>query len=290
MATGSELIVKLPAPQTQPRRLLDVLPRIPGVDGPPRWLNGVTWQPWGCHGLYVDTAVPCNEQDLDNAPMVCEAFVTQLPFRLADAMSGSTLEYTYDEIEAMLNGRYDVQVSAAFATELLDGVGSGGNSLSAAATEPGGAAFGAPAVPVPFGFAVLEEEIARRLDGAVGFIHASPGVLAMAIVGYGLEMVDGAWRTPSGNVVLSDAGYKNAVQPTNEAASSFGEEWVYASGPVFFESTAPTTLGSGSQTLDVTRNTITQFIEGFGILVFDDCPVTAVLVSYCNECTSGFVS
>jgi len=283
--SGMELVIRLPLGPMQPRRLLDVIPRIPPQEvggNPLRWLEGVTWEPWPCRALVADDEASCDrESGFTVVPHACEAALTQTPFRISDAMKASTLDLDFPTVEAYLGARYSMQISATFASELLSGTASGGMSLSSEATAPNGAAFGVAATPVWNAMSILEEEIAERLQGQVGFIHVPPGMLVQAVSECALTLdPTGWWRTPAGNVVISDAGYMNPPPPTNEAVSSTGEDWLYASGPVWYEATAPMLVGQGSQTMLMTRNTFEQYIAGYGILVFDPCPVTAVLASY----------
>ena len=284
MATGREWLVELPEGKPQPRRLLDVIDRVPGMDpdNPERWLMGLTWQPWQqCRALTAEADTECSVVLLEVTPQECPAAVTQTPFRISDAYKGSTLDTTSDTTAEILVSRYNLQISASFASELLSGAASGGRALSKSATAPNDYAFGVGAVHIYNAFARLEEELAERLQGQVGYLHVPPGMLAKAKVFYGVELnAEGQWETAAGNIVISDAGYCVPTPPTGQAAAGVGNDWLYASGPVYFESTSPILVGVGSDTFDRTRNTLRQYIDGFGILVFDPCPVTAILATY----------
>jgi len=282
----------LPLGPRQPRRLLDIASPLPTQEGvnPLRWLDGVTFEPWPCRSLQVDSEIVCDDGSFAVVPSECVPWVTQTPFRIIDAMKGSLLDYQLSDVQLILSVRYEQMVSAAVARELLGGTGSSGMSLSSEAHAPNGAAFGVAATPVWNALAILEEEIAENLQGGVGIIHLSPGLLAQAVTSYGLSVnVNGMWETPAGNVLVSDAGYLNPTQPTGQASSSAATDWVYASGPVWFATTAPGFVGVGAETLNGTlatpwnRNTFAQFLAGYAILVFDPCPVTAVLASYALE-------
>lgn len=284
MTTGREFHIFLPDGPSQPRKLLDQITKFTSdPTNPNRWLAGVRWQPERCRALSVDDVDACVGVDQTVDAIECLGWASQLPFRISDALVGSTLEYTADELQTMSTEFYLSALSAAFATELVSGVGSGGESLSSVATAPVGAAFGAAATPIWNALAILEEEIASRLQGEVGFIFLQPGLLAQAVRSYGLRLNGDRWETPAGNIVISDAGFILAAPPTGETTSGAGEDWVYASGPVSYQESEPRPIGSGSESLDKTRNTITQYVNGFGILVFDPCPVTAILASYALE-------
>lgn len=284
MSNFAKTAIPLPLGPQQPRRLLDVIPPLPSSPDDPnpnRWLDGVTWDPWPCRALTVDAEDVCTADTLDVTPDECDAWISQTPFRISDAAKASLLAYTLEEVGARLSARYNRSVSAAFASELISGTASGGQSLSSTATAPNGIAFGGAAVPIWHALAVLEEEIAERLQGSVGYIHLPPGLLAQAVNTYGLSLnAQGMWETPAGNIAISDAGYLNPPPPTGEAASNATTDWVYASGPVWYAATVPILIGDGAETVDFTRNRFTRYIAGYGILVFDPCPVTAVLTSF----------
>lgn len=284
MSNFAKTAIPLPLGPQQPRRLLDAilpLPSSPDDSNPNRWLDGVTWDPWPCRALTVDAEDVCTADTLDVTPDECDAWLTQTPFRISDAARASLLAYSQEEIGVRLVAVYNRTISAAFASELISGAASGGHSLSSTATAPNGAAFGSAATPIWNAIAVLEEEIAERLQGGVGYIHLPPGLLAQAVKAYGVKLnAVGMWETPAGNIVISDAGYMNPLEPTGQAASGVADDWVYASGPIWYAATVPTLIGDGAETVDFTRNRFTRYVAGYGILVFDPCPVTAVLTSY----------
>ena len=284
MSTGLELHITLPAGRLQPRRLLDSIERlsIPGPN-PNRWLGGVRWPTRPCRSLTASILEPCEPDDSEqSAPLdeKCVDWGLQNPFRLSDGLKASTLDFSLEELNTMSTKMYEQAISAAFATELISGAGSLSMSLSSEATAPTGVAFGAATTPIWNALSVLEEEIASRLTGLVGYIHLPPGLLALAVDSYGVRLERDHWETPAGNVVISDAGYVFAQAPDGQAASPAGSEWVYASGPVFYDRTDVQSVGMGSELVNLNTNRIEQFVEGMGILVFDPCPVTAVLVSY----------
>jgi len=282
MTTGREPHITLPDGPLQSRRLLNSIERLPGAGE--RWLDGVRWEPTKCRALSVDNEATCaTAVNSAVVPVICDAWESQTPFRITDAMSATLLDLTPDEVGARLSSFYDRAVSAAFAKELISGAASADKSLSSEATAPNGAAFGAAATPIWNALTILEEEIAERLQGGVGFIFLTPGLLAQAKNSYGLMLIDGQWQTPVGNVVISDAGFLNPPPPTGQSASTAASDWVYASGPVFYDSTSPSMIGSNTESINFTRDTFTRWVQGYGILVFDPCPVTAVLASYALE-------
>lgn len=276
MTTNMESPVTLPAPQSLPRRLLDVAPKLDG-----RWMLGVTWNPRPCRGLLAIPSDDCGVETLDAITRVCETAVVQPPFQIIDALKGTTLDWTLAEVDEMLLANFGLTVSAAFATELITATASSGMGLSTEAHAPNGAAFGSAATPIWNALAILEEELAENRPGQVGYIHLTPGLLAQAVTSYGVSVgASGQWETPVGNIVISDSGYISPAQPTGQAAASTAEDWVYSSGPVAWQASDAEGLGVNHEAYDMTRNTIHRWISGYGILVFDPCPVSAVLASY----------
>jgi hypothetical protein len=274
----------MPAHVPLPRgRLLDVISEIPldsfdtgGNDL--RWIYGLKWQPWPCTSLdHLDS--DCNPANM-GSPKECTAAVEQFAFQLVDSLKASALEMNYNEIDAYLAARIPTTTSAGFASELISATGSGGLSLASEATAPTDVAFGAAAKRMSQALAALEGELAERLEGGRGMLHIPPTMLAEAISEGEFQLVNGQWETASGHLVVSDAGYVNAAPPAGQAASSITTDWMYASGPVYYRYSTPEFLGEGFESVDFTRDRITRWLTSYGILVFDPCPVTAVLVSY----------
>lgn len=289
MATGMEYVVRLPLGEPTPRRLLDIIQRIPGLDNPDqqaagnelRWLNGIKFEPWPCRSLSAVAASDCSDETLAAITATCEAARTQYPFQIIDALKASTLEWTVELLDSYLGLRAQTMVSSIFAAELISGAASGGMALSKSAHAPDDIAFGAAAKPIWEVLAALESELAQNIPNQRGIIHVPPGMLSTATMSYGcLLNPNGFYETPNGNIVIGDSGYQQPVQPTGQPAPSAGTDWVYASGPVWFQMTDFMGLGVGSDSYNFARNEINRWISGYGILVFDPCPVTAALATY----------
>jgi len=289
MATGMEYVIQLGAPEPAPRRLLDVIQRIPGLQNPDeqaagnelRWMNGVKFEPWSCRNLTAVAAADCSDETLAAITAVCEPSQTQKVFQIIDAMKASTLEWTIEILDAYLGMRFQRMVSAVFASELISGAASSGMALSKSAHAPDDIAFGAAAKPIWEVMAALESELAQHLPNQRGLIHLPPGLLSTATMSYGCMLnAQGFYETPNGNIVIADSGYQQPTQPTGQPAPSAGTDWVYASGPVWYEMSDFVGLGVGSETYNFSRNTINRWVSGYGIVVFDPCPVTAALATY----------
>lgn len=283
-------------------QLLDIIETFQ-LEGEPanqnRWLMGVTWQPEPCRGLTTGDVEICSALDFPNNPNTfpdCETAITQTPFSVFDALKGSLPDTFPEDLERILRSRFLIKRSGAFGKELLSGAGSGDMALSKSAHAPTLRAFGT-AVPIWLALAVIEDELARTLYGK-GYIHISPGLLGQARATYGLMLnSQGVWETPLGNCIIADIGYVDAKEPVGQAASGTNSDWIYGSGPIRYRLTEPRmvdgdnigstitnftgVVGSGQQPPAFgTRNVSKRFINSQGILIFDPCPVTAVLASY----------
>lgn len=254
-----------------------------------RWLiEGVTWEPRVC-GRDVEIVAayegPCLDDFFSDDPIpTCEEYVEQLPFVVKDRLQGATLELLAEgEIAAQLAARWREMLSWIFANTLVSQV-SGMLTLPSEATEPAGIPFGTAATPLYNALANIESEFAERMYSRSGVIFLPPGLIGNAMDTYGVEWRDGSYRTPVGNRVIVDPGFYNAGAPTGELGVGTAEEWVYASGPVYYQASTAEFDEVRAGGVGVTdRNLINAFGQSSGIFVFDPCPVTAVLTSYDPE-------
>lgn len=280
-----ETTLAVPVPRG---RLIDAASELPQAgpgDTGLKWLGGVTWNPHPCRALLTTAIDPCSPASLESTPNDCEAVVTQLAFQFYEVLRGSVLEYDRAALEAMLDERGDLLSSWALAMELAGANASGsGYSLKTKAHAPALRAFGTAAVPVREGLAYLVDDLGRTLRGGKGVIHMPPGIAEFANGDQILEQGDSGLRTKLGHDVVADAGYVDMPAPTGEAASAAGAEWVYASGPVWYRMSARDFVfngdGADNQAFDMVQDRLTQILSRKAILVFDPCPVTAILVSY----------
>lgn len=276
--------INLPeAPLLDRGLLLDQIEQFDAADD--RWvLEGVTWQPRVCgRGFEIirqyDSACDDNFHDAD--PIAgCESWVEQSAFTFKDRLAGSNLELDPGELAAELVARWREMISWTFASTLVSQT-AGLKTLPSEASAPTGIAFGTAATPLYNALANIESEFAERMFSRSGVIFLPPGLIGNAMDIYGIEWRDGRYRTPVGNIVVVDPGFYGAAAPTGQGASATAEEWVYASGPVYYRTTAARfdeVRRDGVGARD--RNIINAFGDSYGIFVFDPCPVTAVLVSY----------
>lgn len=281
-------IINFPeAPLLDRGLLLEQIDRFEVADG--RWLiDGVTWEPRVC-GRDVEIVAayegPCTDDFFSDDPIpTCEEYVEQLPFVVKDRLQGATLELLAEgEIAAKLAARWREMLSWIFANTLVSQV-SGMLTLPSEATEPAGIAFGTAATPLYNALANIESEFAQRMYSRSGVIFLPPGLIGTAIATYGVEWRNGSYRTPVGNRIIVDPGFYNADAPTGQGASGDAEDWVYASGPVYYQASTARFDEARAGRVGITdRNLINAFGQSSGIMVFDPCPVTAVLTSYDPE-------
>jgi hypothetical protein len=265
------------APSPLPRgMLLDIIPEwdANGV----RWFaDGVRWEPFDYGTLRRASVNACSPATHGATQRGCLDYVTALPFALEDAYATSTMNVADGDGGGMV-ARWELLRSAAFATELITGSASGGRSLSSDATAPTGVPFGSPATTALNALSVMESHLAEVMQGGRGYIHVSPALLPLLVDH--LRLVGDRWETPTGHIVVADAGYVNAAAPDGEAASAAGEDWIYASGPVRWQYREG--VGGGEPYVDITTNDVLMQMTGYGILLFEPEPVTAVLVSYAS--------
>lgn len=247
-----------------------------------RWPgHGLKFQPWPCRGAYVDDS-GCSPTMLTSDTPECEEYEEQLPFKMYDVLRYSAFSHIAEDPESFMRTRMGLLVSSLLAKELVDGAGSGGLSLSSEAHYAGGGAFSTTAVDLDDALAALEEDLASNLNGTQGMIHVPPGLMFEAVDKGQIEWTGSRYETPLGNIVVADAGYVGMAHPAGSSAAGAKKTWIYASGPVYYRTTGAEFMGDaldgGSFAMD--RNTITRFIEAYGIILFDPCPVAAIVTHH----------
>lgn len=254
-----------------------------GDSNPYRWLSGVSFLPRLCSGLNIVSLDPCaGGWGEITPPSNCQPWVTQMPFQMVDALQGKALSFTIADLDQLLQERETELRSYAFAKALVGPViTSGTHTLSESAHNPS-TLFGAAAVSVTQAIAVLEMDLADTLHGVQGIIHVPPSMLhQIAMKAMAIRNGD-HWETPAGNMLVADAGFEHAPAPTGGGSTAAaGEAWLYASGNVEYQVQSNGLIGdNANQYTDIHTNTLERFLQSMGILIFDPCPVTAVLAKY----------
>lgn len=286
-----KLDIDLPLPQPRTRGTLlasiEVLP-VTSIadDSNERWLNGFSWSPNYLRDPRFGSALDaCGPVDVNGDAMGLSADAAEAAgFRVFDGITTSTLNATTSAaLQAGLEARSANWLSWAFARQLATGSATGAsNNLKSAAAgrPPADLAYGSAATPLYDAFATLENHLSRTIHDGTGVIHIAPGLLETAINECAVERDGDRFYTPAGHLVVADGGYVDMPAPAGASASSAGEDWVYASGPVFYRMIAPEIVGGELVAVDIRTNDRTLWIEGYGIVVFEPEIVTAVLAKY----------
>jgi hypothetical protein len=148
------------------------------------------------------------------------------------------------------------QVSARLAQELYDGALTGNPNIRTGATVPS-----VTTTDLDTALSHLEDHLAALYGNMQGTIHMSPGALSCAARSEQLVREGAKWYTPSGHLVIADAGYDGsepvsavdsdgiAVAPQSTPAA--GTEWIYATGPVAWQMGPE--IDHGAEDLGATR-------------------------------------
>lgn len=269
----------------RPRGLL--LPAINTFDGAREgnangWLDGVAFLPRLCSPTNIVALDPCANNFIE-LPAVsnCQPWVTQYPFNMVDTLSGKATSFTGSDLGQLLEQREEEMRSWAFAKALIGPIITANtHTLSTDAHNPS-TPFGA-AISLTRAIAVLERDLANSLHGAQGYIHVPPSILHQIHAAGWLDLDGDVWRLPSGTIVVSDAGYEGAPPPTGGGATATQfEAWLYASGPIEYQYFSWGLVGDNpNQYTNIRTNALERFMQSMGILIFDPCPVTAVLATY----------
>lgn len=297
-ATGNEIDINLTGPDLRQRgRLLSVARPIPlstsAASRPEiRWPEGVTWLPYGDGNISTDAA-EC-DFTYDKVARSLPGVAAQPAFLLYDALTCSTLSSSVAMLAERLRknlgagNEEGVYTSAAFAAELETGSASSADiSLTGSATYPP-TIVSDVAVNLALAIHGLEQHLADVLHGGEGVLHLTPGLLTIAVADGLVEWRDGQYRTPTGHVVVGDAGHGGATAPEGGTAAVGGESWIYATGPVWYLMGATKGIESsvdGDTQVYLLRNENRPLVERYGIVVFD--PETLGAVKASNAASDG---
>jgi hypothetical protein len=262
-----EAIVTLPLTRRSTGLIIDAAGRIPNTT---RWLAGVTLRPWGCSGLVSTDPDYCDfdSDELDEFFDVGEN-PTFDPFEVYNTESCTTLDTSIEDLNSRVETRWSVMISEQVAANLEAQMAAVADVVT---TGP---------INTSLVISMAEQTLALSLHGAVGLVHMSPAVLAMAQDD--LMFRDGEWYTPGGHRVVADAGHTGAP-PTGESPLTW-TEWVYVSGQVLYGLTDARIPTRATEYLNRDHNDITARVVGSGIVAFDPCSVSAIQYGY-----PGFVA
>jgi hypothetical protein len=244
-----------------------------------RWLAGVEFTPLLCRAL-VGSPVPLmcttgdtplepnfflpgqDDADEDDPCVVFEAF------QIDTLLEVPTLSSPGQDVSGFMTVHSALARSVILAREAQTGslTAESPSFVSEAETVTG---FDATAVGA---LAAVEDALAVRLQGGVGMIHITPGMLTILNSGGGLNFDGTSYRTATGHVVVADAGYTNAA-PSSGAVVA-GRSWIYGSGQVMAK------LGEVmvESQFDRRINMETHRVQQYALVMFEPCAVVAAAV------------
>lgn len=280
MASKGEVVTLGPRPL--PRVWATALTSFPvpeGVEWEPdqfgvkRWLNGVTFQPFGCDKSVGDTIDPCVER-LTNY-LETGACVDFYPFLAEFAVEGRLGLHDFETQQAYVLAHSEVSRSARLAEQLETAAY---NPLSPSLSSEAQIISNADQSLIGALMAV-EDALADVLDGGAGMIHVPASFLTALQSGGGLRYDEtGRPYTPTGHLIVADAGTLGVSPVTGEIVA--GETWIYGSGPVMAKyDDAVTIVGQRDwERMNMTRNRFMVDAELYGIVFFEPCSVVAAVV------------
>lgn len=249
-----------------------------------RWMNGVLVKFLPMDGVQVRPVIlDCAaEEDLDVPTPYLGDDVEFDAFSFVDFTTCTAQEYVDAEADFQTTTRILANTSFELASELMMGAVRGYDpgtpnvnpSLSSAAVEiePG---------PVSPSEALLriERQLGTDLRNAQGVIHVEPGMLdRFAEIGEA-QLEDGIWYTPTGHIIVADAGYIGAVPAFDTGELSHDQTWVFTSGiPRWFVSDPRRRSERVEEDMNFTRDERAPIWERHGIVIFDPSVVGAILV------------
>jgi hypothetical protein len=122
---------------------------------------------------------------------------------------------------------------------------------------------------------LLEQSIANCL-GAQGMIHVTLPVFDALVNQLVVFQKNGLWYTAKGNMVVPGSGY-TGNSPAG-AAPAAGTSWMYATGPMIGYRGRPQQVGTRTESLDRSVNTLKVIVERTYVIGWVCC-LTAILVS-----------
>lgn len=245
-----------------------------------RWMEGVSFPSQPCRDPILDDIIVCEDDTLVDGGLGCDTWITQYPFEVNDVITSSTLNMTAAQIQDMLEVQANETRSWFLAKGLTNVYTTNQKTLGSVATAPTDFNFGDAALTLTKGLQLVESELAKRLHDMAGLIHMSPSLLHQAVLKGQFQLEGGEWYTPTGHRVVADSGYRGMIAPTGQAQPAAGQTWIYGSGPIDYTLSPPRFTSGVVETLNFSKNDLRAWYWGAGILLFDTCPVTGVLVAH----------
>lgn len=250
-----------------------------------RLAAGITWLP--LPDIILNTEEIDCDTIYDKTPRGLPTLATQPAFLLWDMVqcsmaAGLTPEWLSTVIELGLDpGEF---LTAFLAMELETGTASGGLGLVGNGTY-------APAVEtvtaVSLGQAIYDLETYLATGSGKpnmrGVIHLTPGLLTLAVGDGYVIRNSNQFETPTGHIVIGDAGHTGQATPHGQSAPGAGEAWIYATADIWYglgeiHGAALVSGAEGGGAFYQPHNDLRPLLERAAILAFDPHVLGAALV------------
>lgn len=262
--TGLGQIFRLPAPQLRTVGLFtNTIPRIQWVD---RYALGVKFQTTDLADLTyegVPSGGPCIDEDSAVTARDFTAVEQQGAFSVVDAVTCSSIGKTPEELTANLVEHWDLTISEAIAHEAMYGTAGSDHNFSSDATSAGSTST------VHDGIAELEERLATTIGNTQGLIHLAPSALTYAVLNGAVNRRGDNYFSPSGHLIVSDAGYQAVEAGTTTV--------IYGTGPVYYGLGERQSMAQFDwEMTDWTHNDLMAAEQAFAIVLYDPNVVFSV--------------
>lgn len=240
---------------------------------------GATTLPWGEIVISGDD-VTC-ETVYDKQPRELPDVIEQPAFMMFDSLICSTLGLELSTIGSRLRTNLTEFISAFLAHELVTADLSGGIGLIGNATYAP-LIVTSTAVSLAIALSDLQTSLNTVQPGARFTFHLTPGLLDIAVAYGYAALVDGHFETPTGHIVIGDAGQDGTETPEGGTAVAAGESWIYASGDIYYRTTPikgviETAEDGGAVYIPQNKNR--PLVERTALLLFDPNVLAAAKVT-----------
>lgn len=241
---------------------------------PNRWTEGVTFVPTGCDAAIQTVSTnPCAASTVETAAQGFDAAVTFPAFAAKVGLQCSTLWMTAAELHKQLDILLESELSPIFAEQVMQGRW---NAAAPTLVKEADDVSQTGQVLPHQAFGAVEDGLADRWRGSVGMIHMPPSIFVQVVDMLSFE--DGRFYSPTGHIVVADAGYQ-AGSPGSGVFTS-GVAWIYGSSCVHYRYLAPDWHGYDFENLNFTHNDQIVRAEVVGVAVFEPCSVICAKVDY----------
>lgn len=254
----------------------------PRANSEERWENGVIWETLTCEPADGIGQADCDPAETVGLPKnldggdgaLGEASEFTVYGHWVCTPIGNSQEHATERATAHLIAREEARVEQAIWTGDLENTPSLREATALSAT----------VTTLRRGVAALEQYIAEEY-GAQGVIHMTRETASLALERGVVEARGGRLFTKLGTPVIAGTGY-DGTGPTGSAAVGADEAWIYATpalfgyrSEIFYPSSIPFDL------LDRAQNNLYAVAERTHLIGWDECGVSAVLVSLPDQPT-----